>query len=62
MTDAERRIAREKFANAPQPFMNTIGAIDCTYINIKGPKEHEEAYVNHWGDHTLNVQVVCTYI
>jgi len=47
MTDAERHIAREKFANALQPFMNTIGAIDCTYINIKGPKDHEETYVNH---------------
>jgi len=60
MTDIERQRAREKFRYAPQPFIGAIGAIDCTYINIKGPVEHEEAYVNHWGDHALNVQVVCT--
>lgn len=59
MTNAERQAAREKFRTAPQPFMGAIGAIDCTYINIKGPIVHEEAYVNHWGDHALNVQVVC---
>lgn len=62
MTDMDRSIAREKFRTAPQPFLNTIGAIDCTYINIKGSQIHEEAYVNHWGDHALNVQVVCITI
>ncbi|XP_071653697.1 putative nuclease HARBI1 [Temnothorax longispinosus] len=58
MTDVDRHRAREKFADALQPFIGAIGAIDCTYINIKGPIVHEEAYVNHWGDHTLNVQVI----
>ncbi|EFN78692.1 Putative nuclease HARBI1, partial [Harpegnathos saltator] len=52
-------IAQEKFKLASQPFIGAIGVIDCTYINIKAPVRHEEAYVNHWGDHTLNVQVVC---
>ncbi|XP_032690439.1 putative nuclease HARBI1 isoform X1 [Odontomachus brunneus] len=59
MTDIERHHAREKFRLAPQTFVGAIGAIDCTYINIKGPIQHEEAYVNHWGDHTINTQVIC---
>lgn len=58
MTDMERHVAREKFRTAAQPFPGAIRAIDCTYINIKGPKEHEEAYVNHWGYHTINAQLV----
>ncbi|XP_028050284.1 putative nuclease HARBI1 [Monomorium pharaonis] len=59
MTDVDRHRAREKFRFARQPFVGAIGAIDCTYINIKAPEIHEEAYVNHWGDHALNVQVIC---
>lgn len=34
-------------------------AIDCTNINILTPKNHKEAYVNHHGNHSLNVQAVC---
>lgn len=49
MTNADRNKAREEFKNAPQPFEGAIGAIDCTYINILAPKDHEEAYVNHHG-------------
>lgn len=62
MTREERQAARTKFANAPQPFAGTIGAIDCTFINILGPSEHEEAYVNHHGNHSLNVQAVSNCI
>jgi len=58
MTEAERQVARNKFANAPQPFAGAIGAIDCTHINILTPVVHEEAFVNHHGKHTLNVQAV----
>lgn len=58
MAASERQRAREKFAYAPQPFEGTIGAIDCTYIHILAPPEHEEAYVNHHGKHSLNVQAV----
>lgn len=58
MTDADRHRAQEKFRLAAQPFVGSIGAIDCTYINIRAPVRHEDAYVNHWGDHALNVQVV----
>lgn len=59
MTAVERCNAREKFNNAPQPFEGAIGAIDCTHINIIAPKDHEEAYMNHHGNHSLNVQAVC---
>jgi len=58
MTNADRNKAREEFKNAPQPFEGAIGAIDCTYINILAPKDHEEAYVNHHGNRSLNVQAV----
>ncbi|XP_001605652.1 putative nuclease HARBI1 [Nasonia vitripennis] len=39
-------------------FPGVIGAIDCTLPKIHTPHEHEEAYVNHNQDHSLNVQVV----
>jgi len=58
MTANERTIARNRFALAPQSFPGAIGAIDCTYINILAPHVHEEAYVNHHGNHSLNVQAV----
>jgi len=53
MTAVERCNAREKFSNAPQPFE---GAVDCTHINIIAPKNHEEAYMNHHENLSLNVQ------
>lgn len=64
MTREERQAARAKFANAPLLFEGAIGAIDCTSVNILGPSEHEEAYVNHHGNHSLNVQAVsnCIYL
>lgn len=58
MTPASRELARNKFRDAPQPFEGAIGAIDCTFVHILAPKEHEEAYVNHHGNHALNVQAV----
>ncbi|XP_025160770.1 putative nuclease HARBI1 isoform X2 [Harpegnathos saltator] len=55
----DRQAAREKFRTAQHPFISAIGAIDCTYVSILAPQLHEEAYVNHWGDHCLNVQAIC---
>lgn len=62
MTRREREIARQNFASAPQQFEGTIGAIDCTYIHILAPRQHEEAYVNHHGIHSLNVQAVRLFL
>lgn len=59
MTAFERCNTREKFSNAPQPFEGAIGAFDCTHINIIAPKNHEEAFMNHYGNHSHNVQAVC---
>ena len=61
MTPEERQRARTKCAEAAQPFQGAIGAIDCTYIHILAPPRHEEAYVNHHGNHSLNVQAVCIF-
>jgi len=58
MTPEARHFAREKFRNARQPFEGAIGAIDCTHVAILAPREHEEAYVNHNGYHSINVQMV----
>lgn len=55
----QRDEARAEFAAAPQPFVGAIGAIDCTHVKIPTPTEHEEAYLNHHGYHSLNVQLVC---
>ena len=58
MTPEARQLAREAFANARQPFAGAIGAIDCTHVAILAPEDHEEAYINHKGYHSLNVQMV----
>lgn len=58
LTAEERNAAQLKFANAMQPFYGAIGAVDCTHVSIRGPSDHEEAYVNRYGYHSLNVQVV----
>ncbi|XP_044731994.1 putative nuclease HARBI1 [Chrysoperla carnea] len=59
MTDVARQLAREKFRRAAQPFDGAIGVIDCSHIAILAPREHEEAYVNHHGYHSINVQMIC---
>jgi len=47
-----------KFQNARHSFEGAIGAIDCSHVAIIAPRIHEEAYVNHHGYHSLNVQMV----
>lgn len=57
MTLHEKPTVQNKFALVAQPFA-AVGAIDCTYINILVAHVHEEAYINHHGNHSLNVQAV----
>ncbi|XP_046431373.1 putative nuclease HARBI1 [Neodiprion fabricii] len=58
MTPEDWKRAASQFATALQPFQGAIGAIDCTHVALLGPREHEEACVNHHGYHSLNVQAV----
>lgn len=59
MTQVERQAAKTTFASSSSPFVGgTIGDIDCTHVSILAPKIHEEAYVNHHGYHSINVQMV----
>lgn len=58
MTSGARQLAKMQFQNACQPFEGAIRAIDCTHIAIPALKQHEEAYINHHGYHSLNVQMV----
>ncbi|KOB66904.1 Uncharacterized protein OBRU01_16732 [Operophtera brumata] len=59
MTQIERQTAKQKFRNAPHPFPDTIGAIDCTHVKILAPRVHEEAYVSgHHEGHSLNIQAI----
>ncbi|XP_045584851.1 putative nuclease HARBI1 [Procambarus clarkii] len=39
-------------------FPNVIGAIDCTHVPIRAPKEREYMFVNQHNYHSLNIQVV----
>lgn len=41
-------------------FPNVLGAIDGTHINIPAPHDHQEAYVNRKGYHSIQLKV-CLY-
>ncbi|XP_036341053.1 putative nuclease HARBI1 [Rhagoletis pomonella] len=58
MTVVERQVARSNFSAAREPLDGAIGAIDCTHIAVIGPNDHEEAYVNHHGYYSINVQML----
>ncbi|KAM7304476.1 putative nuclease HARBI1 [Ixodes scapularis] len=51
-------------AEVQQQFFEVAGfpsvgsAVDGTHIRIQGPSDHEEAYVNRHGYHSINVQLV----
>ena len=38
-------------------FPNVIGAIDGTHVEIKGPNNEEQTFVNRKGSHSINVMV-----
>lgn len=44
------------------PGNGAIEAIDCTYINILASHVHEEAYVNHHGNHSLQAVIITSFI
>lgn len=52
-TDCKRAVSE-----CSSTFEGAIGAIDCTHVAILASREHEEAYINHNGYHSLNVQMV----
>ena len=50
----------QKFAQlSSNPFPNVAGLIDGSLINIDAPFEHEEAFVDRHGNHSINVLAVC---
>ena len=42
-------------------FPCVIGCVDGTHIRIQAPKDHENAYVNRKGFHSINVQGMCDH-
>jgi len=40
-------------------FPNVAGCVDGTLINIDSPKSNEVAYVDRYGNHSLNCMMVC---
>jgi len=58
-TDQPTVVANKLSFHAAAGFPNVLGAIDGTHIAIKAPSNHEEAFVNRKGVHTINVQAVC---
>ncbi|KYQ46674.1 Putative nuclease HARBI1 [Trachymyrmex zeteki] len=54
----EKRAALKRRFQDERNFKDVIGCIDCTHVAMVRPKEHEEAYANHKGFHSINVQAV----
>ncbi|XP_071652406.1 putative nuclease HARBI1 [Temnothorax longispinosus] len=52
----EKRTALKRRFQEERNFEGVIGCIDCTHIAIVRPKNHEKAYANHKGFHSINVQ------
>lgn len=61
MTPIERARALLKFDQSKRPFPGAFASVDGTIIKVKAPQEHEEAYVNHHGVHSINAQLVSAY-
>ena len=59
-TDAEVAEVKNSFYRRGS-FPCVIGCVDGTHIRIQVPNEHENAYVNRKGFHSINVQGVCSY-
>ncbi|XP_068710741.1 putative nuclease HARBI1 [Montipora foliosa] len=59
-TDAEVAEVKNSFYRRGG-FPCVIGCVDGTHIRIQAPNEHENAYVNRKGFHSINVQGVCNH-
>ena len=59
-TDAEVAEVKNWFYRRGS-FPCVIGWFDGTHIRIQAPNEHENAYVNRKGFHSINVQGVCNH-
>ena len=59
-TDAEVAECKNSFYRRGG-FPCVIGCVDGTHIRIQAPNEHENAYVNRKGFHSINVQGVCNH-
>ncbi|KMQ86912.1 nuclease harbi1, partial [Lasius niger] len=57
----EKRAALKRRFQEERNFKGVIGCIDCTHFAIVKPKEHEEAYVNNKGFHSINVQAIVSH-
>ena len=60
LTDAEVAEVKNPFYQRGG-FPCVIGCVDGTHIRIQAPNEHENAYVNRKGFHSINVQEVCNH-
>ncbi|XP_058791040.1 putative nuclease HARBI1 [Phymastichus coffea] len=54
----EREIVQQGFEER-LGFPGVLGAIDCTLPKIRGPVDHEEAYLNYKHEHSFCVQTIC---
>ncbi|XP_031441572.1 protein phosphatase 1, regulatory subunit 8a isoform X4 [Clupea harengus] len=57
-TDQEQIPVKRAF-HAIAGLPNTIGAIDCTHVRIKGPSPDPFPYLNRRQYHSINVQIIC---
>lgn len=60
-TTEEKRAALKHRFQEKRNFKGVVGCIDCTHIAIVKPSNHEEAYANHKGFHSINVQAVASH-
>lgn len=57
-TSSQRQAASNSFLPYAK-FPGVLGCVDCSHITIIRPCQREEAYFNHKGSHSINVQMIC---
>ena len=58
-TDVEEIKKNNQYFYEQHKIPNVVGLVDGTHMQIIGPKDNEDVYVNRCNYHSLNIQIIC---